>query len=288
MKDNSITKSILSISSPGVYFAYSGSPEPHKLARQCNEFAADIARRRPNEFGFWADLPLPDVARSLEEIPYALDTLHADGFALKTNHHGTYLGDKAFDDVFDELERRRATVFIHPTTPCLNQAGSCDGHIKVNFLPQFPNPVFEFLMDTSRALINLFLSGTVARCPNITFVIPHAGGALPPMVQRFCSFATDILGSDVAISSDIVKETFKRQFYFDLAGFPFPDQIHGLLRYVGPQQLLYGSDYPFTPPKAVAALAEKMRVGLEELFPDEEVRWAIYVGNAKRLLASKL
>jgi predicted TIM-barrel fold metal-dependent hydrolase len=286
MRENSITKSILSISSPGVYFKYEGNPEPYKLARQCNEFAADLARRRPDEFGFWAVLPLPDVARSLEEIPYALDTLNADGFAVETNHHGTYLGDPAFDPVFNELNRRKATLFIHPTTPCTKQAGSCE-HTKVNFLPQFPNPMFEFMHDTSRALINLFLSGTISRCPNITFVIPHAGGAIPPMVQRFCSFATDILGSEVAISSDIVKETFKTQFYFDLAGFPFPDQIFGLLRYIGPKQLLYGSDYPFTPPKAVAALAEKMRVGLDDLFEDEEVRQKIYFGNAERLLAFK-
>ena len=276
MRELSITKSILSISSPGVHLI--DHPQARALARQCNDFASDLVRRRPQEFGFWAALPLPDTDGALAEIPYALDTLHADGVALETNHAGTYLGDPAFDQVFAELNRRKARVFIHPTSPCVKHADP------TTFLPQFPNPMFEFMFDTARALINLFLSGTISRCPDITFVIPHAGGALPPVMQRFCSFATDILGSEVDISSQIVKETFKRQFYFDLAGFPFPDQIWGLLRVVDPKKLLYGSDFPFTPARGVASLAERMRTGLEEVIEDEAVIREIYIGNAEKLL----
>jgi predicted TIM-barrel fold metal-dependent hydrolase len=285
MKDLSITKSIISISSPGVHLTPGDNASSRKLARQCNAFAADIARRRPREFGFWAALPLPDVEGTLKEITYALDTLHAAGVTMETNHHGIYLGDRAFDAVFEELNRRRATVFIHPTTPCIKHSyGS--GHTEATVLSQFPNPMFEFMFDTARAIINLFLSGTLARCPNITFVIPHAGGAIPPVIQRFCSFATDILGSEVDLSSEAVKQTFRKQFYFDLAGFPFPDQIWGLLRVVGPERLLYGSDYPFTPLKGVVALAEKMKIGVEEVFTDAMVRSGIYTGNARRLLAT--
>ena len=284
MKHLSITKSIISISSPGVYLQPGNDAAAQKLTRECNDFAGMLKRRRPQEFGFWAALPLPDIAGSLAEISYALETLHADGFALETNHHGTYLGDPTFDAVFEELNRRQATVFIHPTTACMRHRGSQRSHTSVTVLPQYPNPMLEFMFDTARAICNLFLSGTISRCPDITFVIPHAGGAVPPVIQRFCSFATEILGSDIRISSQIVKETFKRQFYFDLAGFPFPDQIYGLLRYIGPEKLLYGSDFPFTPAKGVEALAERMRVGLEEVIQDEGTRKEIYSGNARRLL----
>jgi predicted TIM-barrel fold metal-dependent hydrolase len=281
MKDLSISKSIISISSPGVYIG--DVDASRKLTRQCNDFASDLAKRRPKDFGFWAALPLPDVPGTLEEIKYAADVLNAEGFALETNHHGTYLGDAAFDEIFTELNRRKSIVFIHPTTPCVKHTGS-HSHSTVTVLPQFPNPMFEFMFDTARALINLFLSGTIERCPDITFVIPHAGGALPPVIQRFCSFATDILGSEINVSSQVVRETFKRQFYFDLAGFPFPDQIHGLLRFVPSEKLLYGSDYPFTPARGVGMLAQKMEAGLEETFSNASVRTAIYSGNAKRLL----
>lgn len=286
MQDNKITKSILSISSPGVHLVSGDKDFNCKLTRQCNDFANDLVRRKPTEFGFWAALPLPDVESTLAEISHVLSNLQAVGFALETNHHGTYLGDPSFEVVFKELNRVKATVFLHPTTPCFKQVGkdNDNGHTAVTFLPQYPNPLMEFMFDTARALINLFTSGTLHRCPDITFIVPHAGGALPPILQRFSTFATAIMRSEIDLSARSVKETFRRQFYFDLAGFPFPDQIHGLLRIVGPERLLYGSDYPFTPPKLVGNLSESMKAGLEELFSDEGIRERIYSGNARDLL----
>ena len=89
---------------------------------------------------------------------------------------------------------------------------------------------------------------------------------------------------ELDLSNKALKETFRKQFFFDLAGFPFPDQIHGLLRIVGPERLLYGSDYPFTPAIGVKMLAADMKGSLEEIFKDEGVIKGIYSGNAEKLL----
>lgn len=287
MKDQSITKSILSISSPGTRLVAGNDQLARQLTRQCNDFSSEIAHRRPEQFGFWAALPLPHIEDSLAEISYALDTLHAAGVTMETNYHGVYLGDPSLDPVFEELNRRKATVFVHPTSPYLQ---TCYGHGATPISPLstlYPNPVFEFMFDSARAVVNLFLSGTLARYPAITFVIPHAGGVLPPIIERFTCFATQILQTEVTMSTTIVRETFARQFYFDLAGFAFPDQIHGLLRFVGTDRLLYGSDYPFTPPRGVAGLVEGMTEGMEGLGWDLQVRTAVLTGNARRLLGSR-
>lgn len=228
---------------------------------------------------------MPDVPGTLEEIPHALDTLHADGFTLETNHHGLYLGDTAFDSVFAELNRRKATVFIHPTQPCLPACAANGGRKQLaSPLTAFPRPMFEFMFDTARAVINLFLTGTIARCSDITFIIPHCGGALPPLVDRFTGFATLILGLEFEMSAKVVKETFARQFYFDLAGFPWPDQIYGLLRLVDSSRLLYGSDFPFTPPKGLVGMAESMERGMETTFSNDAQRRRVLLGNAQRML----
>jgi predicted TIM-barrel fold metal-dependent hydrolase len=281
MKDLSISKSILSISSPGTYLIEGDAIAARKLTRQCNDYASKISSQYPTALGFWASLPLPDVEGALEEISYIFDILNADGITLDTNHHGIYLGDSSLDRVFDELNRRHAKIFIHPTTPHMQ---SCRGYglTPAVTLSQFPNPMFEFMFDSARAVINLFHSGTVARCPNITFIIPHAGGALPPIIERFTSFSA-IIGGDKSLTSQVVKDTFAKQFYFDLAGFPFPDQICGLLRYIGIDRLLYGSDYPYTPDRAVIKLAGVMTVEMGRIW-NEEDRRAVLVGNAERLL----
>jgi predicted TIM-barrel fold metal-dependent hydrolase len=142
--------------------------------------------------------------------------------------------------------------------------------------------MLEFMFDTVRAVVNLFFSGTIARCPNITFIIPHAGAALPPIIERFTSFSS-VIGMGQSLTSQDVKDVFARQFYFDLAGMPFPDQIWGLLRYVGTDRLLYGSDYPFTPAPAAFMLARVMAAEMESIWSEDE-RTAILVGNARRML----
>ena len=161
-----IETAYLSISSPGVLLDGSDAVD---LARSVNDTAAELIDRHAGRFGAFAALPLPDTDAGIAEISRALDDLHLDGVGLLTHHGDVYLGDPRLDVVFDELNRRAATVFIHPTSPlCCGDA----------FL-DFARPTIEFIFDTARTVMNLIHSGTLDRCPDITWIIPHGGGALP-------------------------------------------------------------------------------------------------------------
>ncbi|KAK5945400.1 hypothetical protein PMZ80_002605 [Knufia obscura] len=286
-----VTKSILSITSPGTHLIPGQDAQARTLTRRVNEYASDLKRRRPSQFGFFASLPLPDVEGSLAEIAYASDTLNADGFTLMTNHHGLYPGDKNFDPVFDELNRRKAIVFIHPTTPCTAHHDGSAAHA-APLEHTYPRPMFEFFFDTARAYIHLFLSGTISRCPDITFVVTHAAGALPPLITRFATAPAllKLPGIDLSVTPEYVKERLNsEQFFFDTAGWVFPDQIRGLLAYLKDSEkgkrIVYGSDYPWTPFAGVKALSEAHDTHLSSFFPGEEE--SVAEGNAKRLLGAK-
>ena len=287
MDDIGISRSILSISTPGTHLVTGDNALAGKITRHCNSYAASLKRKHPDKFGFWASLPLPDIQTSLTEIETATNE-GADGFCLLTNAHGHYLGDSIFDPIFEELNRRKAIVFIHPTTPCIACHSDSNGlsqPIKATpFEGRLPNPMLEFFFDTARAITNLFLLGTVKRYPDIKYIIPHAGGAMPPLLSRFTGFSTLIAGPWESSSEEEVREAFERQFWFDLAGFPFPGQIKGLLAVgVGAQKLLYGSDYCFTKAEGVIMLARKMDEGVKGIFTEKEVE-EIYYGNATKLL----
>ena len=283
MEKLGIEKSIVSITSPGTHLVPGDRELAVKVTRESNDYAADLKRRLPEKFGFWASLPLPFVDESIQEIQHSFDALGADGIGLMSNYHGRYLGDPDFDLVFAELNRRASTAFIHPTGPCV--AGSNETLARrASPLTQYPDPMFEYLFETARCVINLFLSGTITRYPNITYVLSHVGGALPPLVQRFTTFSEAILKLDNGVNAASVKTIFQDRFFFDLAGFAFPDQIHGILRYVDSSRILYGSDYPYTPASGVEMLAKLMEKDGPTVFTKEGEWDAVENGNARRLL----
>lgn len=282
MERCNISKSILSISSPGTHL-YPGKDNDaaaQKLARRCNEYLAEIKKRRPDKFGFFATLPLPYVEGSMEEISYALDELDADGFCVFSNQHGRYIGDELYEPVWAELSRRKAKVFVHPTVPCMAVEGKL---VNAMPTPNFSPAIFEFFIEEVRVVLGLFRSRAVTKFPDMTWIIAHCGGALPPILERFCNFGTSIFGGQVEMSSTQTKEVLKKQFYFDLAGFPLPDQIHGMLRLIDPSRLLYGSDYPYTRGSTTIELSDKLDEGLDTALGDKGSAESALLHNAQRL-----
>ncbi|KAK6210645.1 hypothetical protein LQW54_005994 [Pestalotiopsis sp. IQ-011] len=277
-----ISKSILSITSPGTHLTPADDASAAARTRQTNDELTAICRAHPSRFGFLASLPLPSAADAAAEIDRALDDLGALGFAVLSNANGVYLGDAALDPVFAKLDERGAVLFIHPTT--CNLLSGVDGGVQPAApLAKIARPVMEFMFDETRAVANLLLSGTVSKYKNITYIMSHCGCTLPPILDRIGGFASLINGGPS--QSDEFRRLLRERFYFDMAGFVFPNQIHGLLRTLGEggeERIVYGSDYPFTPEKVVADLMEQFDDGCEKTF-DAAQRDGINSGNAKRL-----
>jgi 6-methylsalicylate decarboxylase len=268
MDRNGIGKAIASISAPGVYF---GDPMfARKLARICNEFFASLVRDNSERFGAYAVLPLPDVDGALQEMEYALDTLKLDGLSLLTNVQGRYLGDPAYNELFDELDRRRAVVFIHPDAPPKNTG-------IVTNLP--PDPLVEYVFDTTRAVSNLLFSGTLERCRDIRIILPHAGGTIPFVALRLC-LGQFWPGLQENVPQGVI--WYLQRLYYDTAISAAPFTLRSLQALVDPSHILFATDYPFGTELAVQATIE----GLKNYDGfDQKTLDAIFRGNALEMFS---
>jgi predicted TIM-barrel fold metal-dependent hydrolase len=123
MEENGISACVLS--SPASANDATGQ-KARDIARRTNETLAEIVSKHPKRFGAVATLPALDADGALAEISYALDTLKLDGVTTTTSHNDTYLGEAQFDPWLEELNRRSATLFVHPTTTKAEKPRSLD------------------------------------------------------------------------------------------------------------------------------------------------------------------
>jgi 6-methylsalicylate decarboxylase len=231
MDEAGIDVAITSISTPGVHVG--DDARARSLARRCNELSADLVQAHPSRLGGFAALPLPDVDGALEELAYALDTLKLDGVVVFSNSNGVYLGDARFEQVFAELGRRGAVVFVHPTAspdPSAHHLG-------------LPDSLIDFTADTTRAVAQMHYSNRFARTPNIKYILSHAGGTAPYLAGRW-DIVDEMNVIPGAEERGAVVDTLRR-LYWDMA-LSYRDPILRMLRdVVGLDQVLFGSDFPY-------------------------------------------
>lgn len=262
MEKNGVATGMLSLSPPGIHL---GSREATKtLARAVNEHAARLRADHPGRFGHFASVPMPNVDDALAEIAYAFDTLKADGVQLMTSYRDKWPGDPDFAPVFDELNRRKAVVFIHPLLPqCC--AGALDW---------IPPAMMEFTHDTNRCVASLLFTGTLTRCPDIRFIFCHAGAAVPILAGRFVVTGAERMFKE-KIPNGVDAEL--KKLHYDVALAANQPALAALFTYLPVSQVLLGSDYPFgTATDGIKGL-EAFGLGATDLA-------AIYRGNAERLI----
>lgn len=266
MDSNAIGTGMLSLSSPSVV-GWSGN-ERREMARRVNEYTADLVRSRPDRFGNFATVPLPDVEGALDEITYAFDVLHVDGVLLLANYLGRYLGDRLFDPIWAELSRRKAVVLVHPgVTPGQPPFPPADG---------IPSPLLDFLLHTARAAVQLAFNGVMERYPNARVILSHAGGFLPYAALRVAG-GVPHFRSELADPAKTLARL--KWFYFDTA-LSSGSAIPALKDFAAPERILFGSDFPYAPPDVAAYFIAALDAN-EHLEPGE--RAAINNGNALAL-----
>ena len=238
MDKSGIEVAMMSLAQPGVQF---GDPKKSvPLARRCNDYTAELNTRWPRRFGGFATLPMWETNEAVAEIERSFAQLKLHGVCLFASYGENFLGDKLFDPVLEALNDRDAVVFVHPALHPSSRKLA---------LP-WPGFMMEYVFDTTRAAVNLVFSGAIERFPRIRFVLPHAGGLMPYFAWRL-SVSPMIDARLEQMSSAQVYERFKR-FWYDNALAPTAETFECLKGVSRPNQIVFGSDWPFANARVIA------------------------------------
>ena len=235
-----VQTSVLTLAAP--------QPTSAKVVRSTNEAAAELKRKHPGRFLFFAARPLPDVDAAIREAVYALDTLKADGIKLATNANGQYLGAPQLDTLFSFLNERKVVIILHPHRP---------EPVNKQVMQQTPLAMQEYLSETTRAVSNMISRNVLARYKNIKVVVPHCVAYLPLSIPRMKSLTPVMQKSKMV--GEIDWEANLAALYYDLAGAHSPEVIRMLLTITTPDHLLYGSDYPYVAPQMLTQSLQRMK-----------------------------
>ena len=253
---------VLSMTAP-VWFG--NVEEARHLAREANIYAAGLRRDFPGRFGTFATLPLPDIEGTLSETAYALDELHADGVGLLSNYGDIYLGDARFRPFLEELNRRGAVAYVHPTV-----ATCCQ-----NLVPEISPAFLELPFDNSRTITSLLYSGAFIDFPRIRWIFSHGGGTIPFLGDRASQWIS--ARPDLAERLPEGPLAALQKLNFDTASVTNRPALAAIGAFVPWSQVLFGTDFPY-----VGTAVQRRE--LEANIDDEATLAAIEFGNAARLL----
>ncbi|EIN10452.1 amidohydrolase 2 [Punctularia strigosozonata HHB-11173 SS5] len=254
-------------------FPPSTGPDATKIVRNANMYASDLCKRHPSRFGFFASLPQPSDPEVLAELDYALDVLKADGIALSSSYgagsSAKYVADETYDSLWQALDDRRATVFLHG---CMTPSSTPYPHETLGL------PVCEVPNETFKAAAHLVVTGKKRRYSNVTIILAHLGGCTPFLAPRVAVLSNHM---GCQLSPEEIINDFKT-FYYETALSAHESTLEMVMRSVGPERVLLGTDFPAVSERMINWYNEQL---IEFLTPDEAVAAAVLRDNALRLLA---
>ena len=272
MDEAGIRTSVLTMPAPQPYFG--DGAESAAICRKYNEEAAALKALHPGRFLFCAALPLPNVERALEEAKYALEVLGADGVKLASNSYGQYLGDPELEPLMAYLNSRKAVIITHPHKP----SAAND-----KLIAAVPLASYEYLAETTRAILNMVAHDVLVRYPELKVVVPHCGSFLPNALPRFKGLLPVMINQGYMQPVDV--DANISRLYFDLAGAATDDVIESLLTITEPSHILYGSDYPYVAAPALVGAKKSLEARLASHGLDPEDVLSL---NAARLFGADI
>jgi Predicted metal-dependent hydrolase of the TIM-barrel fold len=264
MDRTGIDVEVVSLSTPNVFFT-DGEHQP-AVARMMNDSYAELIAQHPKRFKGFASIPMDAPDAALDELHRAIDTLKLNGVVLLSNIGGKPLTSPEYRPFFEEANRMKLCIFLHPMIPTNSDA----------FREYVLGPIIGFPFDTSLAVARMCYDGMFEELPDIRWIIGHLGGAIPYLMERMDNGFRDF--ADCRVKIDKLPSVYLKRLYYDTVSFS-PYTLKMVRDMVGAEHMVMGSDYPH-----LLGSIDRAVTSIEALDITEGEKSAIFSGTALSIL----
>jgi aminocarboxymuconate-semialdehyde decarboxylase len=255
---------VVSLSTPNVFFADAKSqPE---VAAMMNDSYAELISGRPNRFKGFASIPMDAPDAALTELHRAIDELKLNGVILLSNIRGKALTSPQYRPFFEEANRMRLCIFLHPMLPANSDP----------FRDYVLGPIIGFPFDTTLAVARMCYDGMFEELPDIHWIIGHLGGATPYLMERMDNGFRDF--ADCRAKIDKLPSVYLKRLYYDTVSFS-QHALSMVRNMVGADHMVMGSDYPH-----LLGSIDRAVSSIEGLEISKEEKRQIFSGTALSIL----
>jgi aminocarboxymuconate-semialdehyde decarboxylase len=255
---------VISLSTPNIFFA-DDTRQP-EVARVLNDSYAELISNHPKRFKGFASIPMDAPDAALAELHRAIDELKLNGVVLLTNIKGRALTSLVYRPFFEEANRMKLCIFLHPMLPANPEP----------FTEYVLGPLVGFPFDTTLAVARMCFAGMLRELPDIRWIIGHLGGAVPYLMERLDSGYRDF--AECRVNIDQKPSTYLKNLYYDTVTFSGYN-LRMVRDLVGTEHMLMGSDYPH-----LLGSIERSVSSIEELAIPEREKERIFSGAALSIL----
>jgi len=255
---------VVSLSTPNVFFT--GAEHQPSVARMINDSYAELIAQHPKRFKGFASIPMDAPDEALKELHRALDSLKLNGVILLSNIGGKPLTAPEYRPFFEEANRMKLCIFLHPMLPVNSDA----------FREYVLGPIIGFPFDTSLAVARMCYDGMFEELPDIRWIIGHLGGAIPYLMERMDNGFRDF--ADCRVKIDKLPSVYLKRLYYDTVSFS-PHTLTMVRNMAGADHMVMGSDYPH-----LLGSIDRAVSSIEDLDVPGEEKQQIFSGNAMRIL----
>lgn len=259
-----IDTEVLSLSTPNVFFA-EAEHQP-EIAQTVNDAYADLIATYPTRFKGFASIPMDVPDEALKELHRAINELEMNGVVLLSNIQGRPLTAPVYRPFFEEANRMGLCIFLHPMLPANAEA----------FREYVLGPIVGFPFDTTLAVARMCYEGMLRDFPDIKWIIGHAGGATPYLMERMDNGYRDF--AECKQNIDELPSVYLKRLYYDTVTFS-PHTLNMLRDVVGADHMVMGSDYPH-----LLGSIERSVSSIEDLNIPEREKAQIFSGTALSIL----